>query len=114
MHELSICQSMLGVVDRAMRSHEGATLRKIHVDVGRGSTVEQELLREAFAVVTANGPYAGVELVVNDIPITGRCRACGRAFEYQEIALGCPSCGSVDVEIASGLELSVREIEIDD
>lgn len=114
MHELSICQSMMRVVDGAMKSHEGAKLRRIFVDVGRGSTVEPTLLREAFEVFVSGGPYEGAELVVNDIPLVGRCRPCGRRFDYQEIALGCPACGSVDVEIVSGLELSVKELEIDD
>jgi len=114
MHELSICQSMLRVVDGAMKAHEGARLRRIFVDVGRGSTVEPQLLREAFAVIATGGPYDGVELVINDIPLAGRCRACGRSFQYQEIALGCPECGSVSVDIESGLELAVKELEIDD
>jgi len=113
-HELSICQSMLRVVDGAMRQHAGATLLRIFVDVGRGSTVEPQLLREAFAVLASGGPYAATELVVNDIPLVGRCRSCGRSFEYREIALGCPECGSVSVEIESGLELAVRELEVDD
>jgi len=114
MHELSICQSMIRLVDGAMKAHEGARLLRIFVDVGRGSTIEPVLLREAFDVMVSGGPYDGVELVVNSIPLAGRCRACGRSFEYQEIALGCPACGSVSVDIESGLELSVRELEIDD
>ena len=39
MHELSICQSMLRVVDDAMKPHAGARLLRVFVDVGRGSTV---------------------------------------------------------------------------
>jgi len=114
MHELSICQSMLRVVDGAMKAHEGSKLLRIFADVGRGSTVEPQLLREAFDVLVTGGPYEGAELVINDIPLAGRCRSCGRAFEYREIALGCPACGSAGVDIESGLELSVRELEIDD
>jgi hydrogenase nickel incorporation protein HypA/HybF len=80
---------MIRVVDHAMKAHEGARLRRVFVDVGRGSTVEPSLLREAFGVIVSGGPYDGVELVINDIPLSGRCKACGRSFQYQEIALGC-------------------------
>jgi hydrogenase nickel incorporation protein HypA/HybF len=114
MHELSICQSMLEIVDRTLAQHEGARLVRIFLDVGKGSTIEPILLREAFEVITTGGPYEGAELVINDIPLAGRCRTCGRSFEYQEIALGCPECGSVDIEIESGLELNIRELEIDE
>lgn len=114
MHELSICQSMLRIVDATMEKHQGATLKRIFLDVGRGSTIEPVLLRDAFEILTDGGPYAGAELVINDIPIAGRCRACSRTFEYKELALGCPECGSTDIVIESGLELDITELEIDD
>ena len=113
MHELSICQSMLRVVDDAMKPHAGARLLRVFVDVGRGSTVEPQLLREAFAALASCGPYERAELFINEIPLAGRCRSCGRSFEYREIALGCPECASVSVDIESGLELAVKELEID-
>lgn len=114
MHELSICQSMLKIVDQTMEQHEGAKLRKIFLDVGRGSTIDPTLLKEAFAVLTSDGPYIGTELVINDIPIAGECRACGRDFVYEELAFGCPNCGSTDIRITSGMELDVKALEVDD
>jgi len=112
LHELSICQSMLRIVDKALESHPGARLERVYVDVGMGSTVEPVLLKDAFEIATTGGPYEGAELVINEIPLVGRCRACGRSFEYKEIALGCPECGSTSVDIKSGLELKVTEIEV--
>ena len=114
MHELSICQSMLKIVDSTMEQHGGARLRKIFLDVGRGSTIEPILLKEAFAVLTSDGPYEGTELVINDIPISGRCRECEKAFVYEELAFGCPECGSTNIEITAGLELDVKALEVDD
>lgn len=113
MHELSICQSMLEIVDGVMVDHPGARLERVFADVGRGSTVEPSLLRDAFLIATAGGPYEGAELVINEIPLVGKCRSCGKSFEYKEIALGCPACESVSIEIESGLELNIKELEID-
>ena len=114
MHELSICQSMLEIVEKTMAEHPNATLRRIFLDIGKGSTVESTLLSEAFEVIVSGGQYEGVELVINDIPIAGRCRTCERDFTYEEFALGCPSCGSTDIEIHSGLELDIKHLEIDE
>lgn len=114
LHELSICQSMLKIVDTTMEQHDGARLRKIFLDIGRGSTIEPVLLREAFGVLTEGGPYEGTELVINDIPISGTCRACGSDFTYEELAFGCPKCGSTDIRITGGLELDIRALEVDD
>jgi hydrogenase nickel incorporation protein HypA/HybF len=114
LHELSICQSMLKIVDATMEQHPGAKLRKIFLDIGRGSTIEPILLSEAFKVLTSGGPYEGTELVVNDIPISGRCRACGREFTYEELAVGCPECGSTNIQITAGLELDIKALEVDE
>ena len=105
---------MLRIVDSTMEQHEGAKLRKIFLDIGRGSTIEPILLREAFEVITSEGPYDGTELVINDIPISGRCRACGRDFTYEELAVGCPNCSSTNIEITAGLELDIKALEVDD
>jgi hydrogenase nickel incorporation protein HypA/HybF len=114
LHELSVCQSMMRIVDATMEKHGGAKLLRIFLDVGRGSTIEPILLKEAFEIASCGSPYEGVELVINDIPIAGSCASCGKKFEYREMALGCPNCGSMDVTIESGLELNIRELEIDD
>ena len=114
MHELSICQSMLKIVDSAMEQQKGAKLRRIFLDVGRGSTIEPLLLKEAFAVLVDGGPYEGAELVINDIPIAGLCRDCDREFVYEDLAFGCPECGSTNIQITAGLELDVKALEVDD
>ena len=55
-----------------------------------------------------------VRAVINEIPFVGRCRSCDKSFGYQELALGCPNCGSMSVEIESGLELNIKELEVDE
>jgi hydrogenase nickel incorporation protein HypA/HybF len=105
---------MLKIVENTMEQHPGALLRSIHLDVGLGSSVEPELLTEAFDIITTGGPYECAELIINTIPLAGRCNACDRPFTYQEIALGCPNCGSLDIKMESGLELSITGLEIDE
>ncbi len=114
LHELSICQSMLRIVEATMKEHPEATLKKVFLEIGKGSTIEPVLLKDAFEIVTFDGPYKGTELVIDEIPLVGRCRECDGTFEYEEIALGCPSCGSRAISIESGLELNIKELEIDE
>ncbi len=114
MHELSICQSMIRIVDSTMEQHPGAKLQKIFLEIGKGATIEPILLKDAFAIVTSGGPYEGAELVIDEIPIVGKCRDCGESFRYEEIAFGCPNCDSRSVSIESGLELNIKQLEIDE
>ena len=105
---------MLDIVGRTMQQHPGAKLKVIRLDIGKGSTIEPILLRDAFAIITTGGQFEGVQLEISDIPIGGSCRACGKSFTYKELALGCPECGSTDIVIESGMELDIRELEIDE
>jgi hydrogenase nickel incorporation protein HypA/HybF len=105
---------MLRIVDSTIEQHPGTKLRKIFLDVGRGSTIEPVLLREAFNVLTFDGPYQGTELVINDIPISGQCRECESEFTYEELAVGCPNCGSTNIRITAGLELDIKALEVDE
>jgi len=105
---------MLRIVDATMEKHPGARLQKIFLEIGKGSTIEPILLRDAFAIVTSGGPYEGTELVIEEIPLVGKCRDCGKSFDYQEIALGCPSCGSRSIRMQSGLEMNIKELEVSD
>ena len=127
----------IGQVDRHNREVDrGDGIPEGHARVGQPTGVEQRPANAALGLmeVIDQGPLVvaleelerhperfrldllaeGVELVINDIPIAGRCRSCSNAFEYREMALGCPDCGSRDVKIESGLELNIRELEIDD
>jgi hydrogenase nickel incorporation protein HypA/HybF len=105
---------MMKIVDSTMEQHPGAKLQKIFLEIGKGATIEPILLRDAFAIVSSGGPYEGTELVIDEIPIVGRCRDCGESFRYEEIAFGCPGCGSRSVSIESGLELNIKQLEIDE
>jgi hydrogenase nickel incorporation protein HypA/HybF len=58
--------------------------------------------------------FEGTELVFEHVPLRIRCRLCGVESVIEPIAFGCPGCGSMAVEIVTGRELQVREIELDE
>ncbi|HET9933492.1 MAG TPA: hydrogenase maturation nickel metallochaperone HypA [Polyangiaceae bacterium] len=110
MHELSIVSRMLEQVDREIRNHRGARVRRVKVRIGAASGVEAELFEHAF-VQLRSGACETAELEVNRVPSCWRCSACQREFGSGD-ALFCECCGLPCV-LVSGAELMLDRIELE-
>ena len=108
MHELAITQQ---VVDAVVEHAAGLPVRAVHVDVGKLSGVVPESMRFCFDLVTSGTCLEGAELHINEPPGRGMCRACGTSVALVDLILMC-ECGSADVDVLSGRELSVRSYEV--
>lgn len=108
MHELAVTQS---VVDAVVEHAGGARVRAVHVDVGKLSGVVPDAMRFCFELVTEGTVLDGAELIINEPPGAGHCRACGVTVALSDLILLC-SCGSADLDVVAGRELSVRTYEV--
>lgn len=113
MHELSLTESVnntiLGLCERAGWTR----VRRIVLKVGGLRKANPELMAFAFSVVSRGTATEGAELSILSLPIVFRCRACGRDTDSESTAFVCPRCGSPDVELLSGLELSIDSMEVE-
>lgn len=111
MHELSIAQA---VVEIAARHAKGRRICRVDMKVGHLRQVVPSALEFAFELAASGTPVEGAELVIEDVPATGDCRACGRRSVMPELPLRCPLCGGIDVELVAGEELHVESLELED
>ena len=106
MHELSIAQAVLAVA----REHAGdRRLASVRVEVGHLRQVVPAALAFAFELLAP-----GVELEIVEVPAEGRCRDCGVVTVFDGFPLACAACGSLDVEVVRGEELSVESLEVEE
>lgn len=108
MHELAITQQ---VVDAVVEHAAGSRVRAVNLDVGKLSGVVPESLRFCFDLVTSGTCVEGAELHINEPTGRGMCRTCGTTIALADPILLC-KCGSADVDVLSGRELSVRSYEV--
>jgi hydrogenase nickel incorporation protein HypA/HybF len=76
--------------------------------------VVPDALAFAFALVAEGTPVAGAELVMEEVPAAGRCRACGTESELPGFPLRCGACGGLDLELLRGEELLVDALELEE
>jgi len=108
MHELAITQS---IVDAVSDHTAGAPVRAVHVRVGRLSGVVADSMRFCFDLVTDGTALHGARLDIEEPEGQAHCRDCGADFTLPDLVLLC-DCGSADVQVLSGRELSVTAVEV--
>jgi len=112
MHELSIAENLLELVDK-YRAEKGFTrCSSIRLRIGLLAAVDEEALRFAVEALTEGGPNAGVSLEVERTFPLARC-SCGDSFEVQDLIYLCERCGSTSARLSGGDELDILHLEVD-
>jgi hydrogenase nickel incorporation protein HypA/HybF len=108
MHELGLCTSIVEAVEKRAGERPVAHVR---VRVGRLNHVHPDAFTQSFALAAMGTVVedAAAELVL--LPVVAHCVGCGATWESEELSLGCPTCGSVDIELVGGDELVLESIE---
>jgi hydrogenase nickel incorporation protein HypA/HybF len=111
MHELSIAQSLVEIVSRHAA---GRRVERVELKVGHLRQVVPSALEFAFELLAGGTCIEGAQLVIEDIPARGRCRACGVGTTMLEFPLRCAGCGGLDLDLLAGEELLVDALELAD
>jgi hydrogenase nickel incorporation protein HypA/HybF len=108
MHEVGLCEGVLGVV---LDVAAGAPVERVRVRVGRLQRVWPESFEQAWRLLVEGTGAERSAVELHEVPVRLRCRGCGRLGEGTDLAL-CPGCGSADVEVLAGDELMVEEVAL--
>ncbi len=114
MHEWSICEHMVAIAQEELKklSRPGTRLLCMRVKIGDLHAIVDENLQMAYQVLTEHTPLAGSSLELIHIPIEARCRTCGRTCGIENNFFICAHCGSTDLEVISGRELFIENLEV--
>jgi hydrogenase nickel incorporation protein HypA/HybF len=111
MHELAIAESIVAIAERHAA---GRRVTRVEVKVGHLRQVVPSALSFAFELVAQGTAVDGAELALEAVPAAGVCRSCGARTPLPELPLACRGCGSGDVEVTEGEELTVEALELEE
>ncbi len=114
MHEAALALSVLEIVVDKCREAGGHTVDSVRVRIGFAAGVMPEALSFAFDAAKTTTVAEHADLVIERVPVSGICRECKKEFSVQEppYIFSCTLCNSKDVEITSGREMEVIDMEI--
>jgi hydrogenase nickel incorporation protein HypA/HybF len=111
MHEMSITQ---GIVDICLRYAGDKAVSVVVVEIGSLSGVVPEAVEFCFGACAVDTVAEGARLEIRQVDGKGRCLSCNTEQPVQRLYDPCCQCGSYALELVSGEEMRVVEIEVDD
>jgi Zn finger protein HypA/HybF involved in hydrogenase expression len=111
MHEVSLVAALLDAVEREAAGRSVQAVRVRHA-----SSISEGSLRQAFAMVTAGGPFAASHLATSSFDVRLTC-LCGFAgpLGHDDLIGGavavCPQCGEVSTVMRTA-ELELLEVAV--
>jgi hydrogenase nickel incorporation protein HypA/HybF len=113
MHEMALAESILTTLQDQARQHDYARVRTVWLEIGPLASVEEESLRFSFDVVVRGTLADGARLEIETTPAQAWCLACSRSVAITGRFDSCPECGGHQLQMISGDELRIKELEVD-
>ena len=101
-HEMGIALKVLEIAEASIpQALPDARVTKVFLTVGRLAAVVPDSLRFCFEVASQRTRLAGAELVIEEVAVRARCKACGHGWSIETAAFRCPACESGGIDIVS-------------
>lgn len=114
MHELSLAQGIVDIVEQYVPPGQAAAVTTVKVHVGRLSSVVPDSLSFCFAAIVAGTALAGARLDIEEVPTACECTTCLEPFITETLDFVCPSCGSDWVRVTRGHDVQVVHLELNE
>ncbi|MEC4818370.1 MAG: hydrogenase maturation nickel metallochaperone HypA [Scytonema sp. PMC 1069.18] len=110
MHELGITQNIVSIVaERAQRKK----VKRVLLEIGKLSAILPDAVRFCFDICTQETVLEGAKLEILETPGLALCQQCGAEIPLEK-PFGKCRCGSVHLNLITGEELKIKEIEIEE
>lgn len=111
MHEMALTQ---GIVDICLRHSAGQRISTVVIEIGTLSGVVPEAVEFCFSACSSDTLAASARLEIRRLEAQGRCLDCSTLQPVERLYDPCRQCGGYALEILSGEEMRVVEIDVDD
>lgn len=113
MHELSLCRSILGILQEQAERHRYRRVLRVEVRVGPRAMVEPEAMIFSFGVAARGTLAEGALLEIHPVAARAVCLDCGCEGRVAKLAQPCRQCGSYRLLVEEDIGLRLGEIVVD-
>ena len=112
MHEMSLAEGVLQVIEDAARAQDFSRVTAVWLEIGELSGVEVEAMKFCFDAVVRDSIAEGARLEIIATAGSAWCMKCSKTVPMQELFGECPECGSHQMQVNGGTEMRVKELEV--
>jgi hydrogenase nickel incorporation protein HypA/HybF len=113
MHELSITQSVLNIVEEHAERAGAQRVTAINLVVGELTGFVDDSIQFYFDMLSPGTIAESAKLAIRRVPAQIRCRSCDEEFALQDFDWVCPKCSAVGGDVLRGREFMVESIEVE-
>lgn len=113
MHEMSLTESMLQLIEEQARTHGFARVKTVWLEIGQFANVEPESMRFCFDVATRGTVADGAALEIIRVPGQAWCLDCAGPVALAERHDPCPACGGFATQVQGGDAMRIKELEVE-
>lgn len=111
MHELSLCESTLQIIEQQALEHQVNRVTAVWLEIGALSCVEESAMRFSFDLVCRGSVAEGCQLHIIHKPGKAWCWDCSKEVEVIQHGQGCPLCHGYSLRIDTGDTIQIKELE---
>jgi hydrogenase nickel incorporation protein HypA/HybF len=113
-HELGLAENIAQIARRQLELHGARRVNVIRILIGDAVAVDPAALQFGFEITVESDPeLEHAVLEIEHVPHRARCRACTSEYTIVDFDASCPQCGTYSVDVISGNEFQVLEMDID-
>ena len=111
MHEVALAEEVLRIVQDAARREGLGRVSALWLEIGQLSSVEPEAMHFCFESVARGSVAAGARLEIVTVAGAAWCRDCRAVVAMSALGDACPRCGGYQMQVTSGAQMRVRQLE---
>lgn len=112
MHEMSIAEGVIQVLEDQAREQQFSRVTTLWLEIGPLAMIETDALRFCFDAVSRSTLAEGARLEIIQTPGQAWCLGCSQTVAISKRYDACPQCGSHQLQVTSGDELRIKELEV--
>ena len=113
MHEMSVCLSLLDILQSSARDHQFDKVKTVVLELGSLGCLDPDVLRYTFEIAAENTLAEGAILDIVELPVRAWCSHCEKEVEPGTEFGSCPLCKSNELRLESGQEMRIKELKVE-
>lgn len=115
MHEMALTRDVVDIVLEEARKAAAAEVRTVYLTIGYVRDIVEDLFEQCFAYMARGTVAEHAELVIARVPLTVRCKECGRVYYidvHDSKTWTCAGCEARSYQLETGMEFFVNGIDV--
>ncbi|MDG3084582.1 hydrogenase maturation nickel metallochaperone HypA [Vibrio hannami] len=112
MHEMSLCESLVQVIEEQATAQGYKQVKTVYLDVGPFAGIETDAMHFCFDVVCRGTVANNAKLEINELSGKAWCFDCQKEVSISDRLDPCPDCAGFSLQTKGGDEMKIRELEV--